>query len=120
MTTRSPEERQEFGRKLRKARQLRTVSHDWLARETGTGRQHLIRLEKGKHWPSDDLVERIGKALELPITYFVGDPTEAVAKAHRETIAAAFETIADELLELAKLGVTPANISSRRRRVGEM
>lgn len=114
MTTRSPEERLEFGRKLRKARQLRGVSHDWLAGEAGTNRQHLIKLEKGKHWPSDDLVERIARALDLPITYFVGDPTEAAAKAHRENIAAAFETIADELLELARMGV---DLKTVRRKV---
>lgn len=49
------------------------ISHDRLAESAGTSRQHLIKLEKGKHRPRPDMLERIADATGREVDWFV-DP----------------------------------------------
>ncbi len=64
------------GAKLRQARRARGLSHDTLARIVGTSRQHLIRLEKGVHRPSPDMLGRICDALGMRPEDFSDDDDE--------------------------------------------
>lgn len=60
----------ELGEKIRDARKRAHLSHDRLGLAAGTSRQHLIRLEKGWHRPSDQLLARIAEATGQPLEFF--------------------------------------------------
>ncbi len=60
----------EFGDRLRQARKAAGLSHDRLGAAAGTSRQHLIRLEKGLHRPSPELLARIASATGKPVEFF--------------------------------------------------
>lgn len=57
--------------RIRSARRDRGLSLDHVAGEAGTSRQHLINLEKGKHRPRPEMLERIANALDRPLDYFL-------------------------------------------------
>jgi len=68
--------RERVGRQIQKARKQAGLSHDALAAQTGTSRQHLIKLEKGMHMPSDALLARIAAATGKSISFFETDADE--------------------------------------------
>jgi len=49
------------------------LSHDKFGALVGTGRQHLIKLEKAKHRPGASLLLRISEATGRPVDWFL-DP----------------------------------------------
>lgn len=50
-----------IGARIRAARKSAGLSHDKLAERAGTGRQHLIKLEKGWHKPGPELMSAIAR-----------------------------------------------------------
>jgi transcriptional regulator with XRE-family HTH domain len=63
-------ERERIGRQIRKARLASGLSHDRIAEKAGTSRFHLIKLEKGLHMPSPELLAEIGRATGQPLSFF--------------------------------------------------
>lgn len=59
--------------RIRRARREAPMSHDRLAELVGTSRQHLIKLEKGKHRPRPFMLEAIAAATGRESDWFV-DP----------------------------------------------
>lgn len=59
-----------FGETLKERRQAAGLSHDKLAERAGTTRSHLIKLEKGKHRPRAEMVERLAYALNVDLAVF--------------------------------------------------
>lgn len=66
--------REEVGKKIRDARISAGLSHDRLAMQTGTSRQHLIKLEKGQHLARPELLDRISAATGKSIDWFRPEP----------------------------------------------
>ncbi len=68
--------------RIKRAR--KPLSHDRLAERVGTSRQHLIKLEKGKHRPRAEMLVRIADATGREIDWFVDpevDPSPFPAEA---------------------------------------
>ena len=59
--------------RIKRARKEKGISHDRLAESAATSRQHLIKLEKGKHRPRPEMLTRIADATGREIDWFV-DP----------------------------------------------
>ena len=58
--------------RIRRARRQAGMSHDRLGEALGgVTRQHLIKLEKGKHRPRPETLLRIADALGKPVEYFL-------------------------------------------------
>lgn len=57
--------------RLRRARRDCGLSHDRIAEQAGTSRQHLINLEKGRHRPRPEMLAAIAEATGKPIEFFV-------------------------------------------------
>lgn len=57
--------------RIRRARRDADVSLDHVAEKAGTSRQHLINLEKGRHRPRPEMLERIADALNTPLEDFL-------------------------------------------------
>lgn len=66
-------QRERVGRQIRKARKDAGLSHDRLALEVGTSRQHLIRLEQGQHAPRAEMLTRIAAATGKSEVFFEGE-----------------------------------------------
>lgn len=62
--------RERVGRRIKTARNHAGLSHDKLGALVGTSRQHLIKLEKGRHLPSEALLGRIADATGKTVAYF--------------------------------------------------
>ena len=70
--------------RIKRARKDEGLSHDRLAASARTSRQHLIKLEKGKHRPRPDMLVRISEATGREIDWFVDpdlDPSPFPAEA---------------------------------------
>jgi transcriptional regulator with XRE-family HTH domain len=67
------EKRVRIGLRIRQARKQAGLSHDRLGALVGTSRQHLIKLEKGKHAPREDMLERIASATGKSLEFFTQD-----------------------------------------------
>lgn len=60
--------------RIRRARRSLGLSHDELgARMGGVTRQHLIKLEQAKHRPGPEMLQRLAKATDRAVEWFV-DP----------------------------------------------
>ena len=58
--------------RIRQARTSRGYSHDQLGHLIGgVSRQHLIKLEAGKHRPRASMLQRIAEATGQPIDWFL-------------------------------------------------
>lgn len=55
------------GARIKFARTYASKTLDGLAAEVGTSRQHLIRLEQGKHNPTPALAARIAEKTGVPV-----------------------------------------------------
>ncbi|GAA3032805.1 hypothetical protein GCM10020000_07300 [Streptomyces olivoverticillatus] len=55
------------GSAIRAIRQARKVGLRGLAQQTGRDRSHLSRIERGEAGASDDTIQRIASALEVPL-----------------------------------------------------
>lgn len=72
--------------RIRRARRGLALSHDALGdRMGGVTRQHLIKLEKGLHRPTVEMLQRIAEATAKDISYFLveeaGEPNPFPAEA---------------------------------------
>ena len=88
--------RQRVGARIRQARKAAGLSHDALAATVGTSRQHLIKLEQGRHLPRPDMLAAIADATGKPEQWFDQEDEE-------ERTALTIDQI---LLELAVANVT--------------
>jgi transcriptional regulator with XRE-family HTH domain len=100
-------QRVRVGKRIRLARLTSNFpSHDSLARQVGTSRQHLIKLEKGQHLPGEALLARIAQATGRDIDYFAAesdddeepDPVALMQKMLDRAAEKAFEKRFAELL----------------------
>jgi transcriptional regulator with XRE-family HTH domain len=62
--------------RIRQARKQAGLSHDRLGELVGTSRQHLIKLEKGRHAPREELLQRIADATGKTMAFFTQDEDE--------------------------------------------
>ncbi len=61
------------------------LSHDTLGeRMGGVTRQHLIKLESGKHRPGPEMITRYAKATGKPIDYFVSAEVDTESSPFRD------------------------------------
>lgn len=85
------ESRIRIGLRIRQARKQAGLSHDRLGSLVGTSRQHLIKLEKGKHAPREGMLQRIAEATGKSPAFFTdGEEDDADAD---------WSTVLDALLE---------------------
>lgn len=97
-------ERKRVGGRIRSARKQAGLSHDKLGAKVGTSRQHLIKLEKGVHLPSDQMVERIAEATGKPLSFFDGSDDEEEEDLHGSLVDALVSRLTlDDLDLLARL-----------------
>ncbi|MBA3745251.1 helix-turn-helix transcriptional regulator [Sporichthya sp.] len=58
--------------RMRRARRHADISHDAIGqRMGGVTRQHLIKLEQGKHRPGPEMLIRYAEATGKPVDYFL-------------------------------------------------
>lgn len=62
---------EEIGRRIKKIRKLQHLKQENLAKMTGILRPNIARIEKGKHYPSIDTLERISEALKIPLAKLI-------------------------------------------------
>jgi XRE family transcriptional regulator, regulator of sulfur utilization len=62
----------QIGMKLRKLRATRGMSQTALAKKARISREHLSRLEAGRYDPSVGVVQRLAKALGVPLMELLG------------------------------------------------
>lgn len=68
--------RELVGARIRSARLDAKKSHDQLAREVGSSRQHLIKLEKGQHMPRPEMLTAIAEATGKDESFFTESDEE--------------------------------------------
>ncbi|MFQ5883061.1 MAG: helix-turn-helix domain-containing protein [Candidatus Methylomirabilales bacterium] len=94
----------EIGRRLRAIRRLRGLTQKGLARRTeGTlDYSYIGKVERGEQLPSLKLLERLGKALHVPVSYFFeetkGGPvapelSKAMTAVHQEDVPLLLEIV---------------------------
>lgn len=84
--------KQYVGHKIREARKTSGLSHDRLAAAAGMdgkgARQHLIKLEQGKHLPREQTLRVIAEATGREVGWFlppVAEPRAARIDRYRKT-----------------------------------
>lgn len=92
-TTLLEAQRQLVGRNVRKARQSRGFSHDELGRRVGTSRQHLIKIEKGRHLPGEVLLAKIAEETGVDADSFFVDDTPDEAESSEDDMEAALASV---------------------------
>jgi transcriptional regulator with XRE-family HTH domain len=88
--------KERVGRQIRKARKHAGLSHDALGAKVGTSRQHLIKLEKGMHLPSDAMLVRIAEATGKTPGFFESDEDDEESQL---SFGAAMQSMFDRSLE---------------------
>lgn len=94
------------GGRIKWARKRVGLSLDAVATGAGTSRQHLIRLERDDHVPTDEFLSRLAPVLDHPISFFAEARPDTEA---RRDVADGFEHLYDALLALARLAVAEAH-----------
>jgi transcriptional regulator with XRE-family HTH domain len=61
-----------MGKRLKKLREARDMSQAALATRAKISRGYLIRLEAGRQDPTLGMLERLAKALGVPVTELLG------------------------------------------------
>lgn len=95
------EHRERVGRQIRRARITSGLSHDKLGSLVGTSRQHLIKLEKGQHLPSDQMLDRIAEATGKTVEFFTDGDDDEESDAMAELLHAIRRVVRDEIRTLA-------------------
>jgi transcriptional regulator with XRE-family HTH domain len=62
----------QMGKRLKKLREAREMSQAALATRAKLSRGYLIRLEAGRQDPTLGMLERLAKALGVPVTELLG------------------------------------------------
>ncbi len=63
-----------LGERIRQAREIRGLSQDELAQKLGRSKALVAQVEAGFKLPTDEFVESVADATELPITFFNEPP----------------------------------------------
>jgi transcriptional regulator with XRE-family HTH domain len=58
----------QIGMKLEKARKAKGLSRYALAKEAGVSREYITKLESGRSDPTIGMLQRLAKALGVPVT----------------------------------------------------
>jgi transcriptional regulator with XRE-family HTH domain len=58
----------QFGMKLKRLRKARKFSQYALAKEAGVSREYVRNLEAGKYDPTVGMLQKLAKALGVPVT----------------------------------------------------
>ena len=58
----------QLGMKLKRLREGKGLSQDALAKKAKVTREHVNRLEAGRHGPTMAVLQRLAKALGVPVT----------------------------------------------------
>lgn len=61
----------ELGARIRKMRETKGLTQEALADAVGMMRSNISRIEAGKHHPTLDTLERIAKALKVPVAEII-------------------------------------------------
>jgi len=69
-----------LGRKLREARQLRGLTQTELGKQLGVSYQQIQKNESGKSRMTAERLDRLGKILRMPLTYFLDVRDEATSQ----------------------------------------
>lgn len=62
--------RELVGERIKSARNSAKLTLDQLAEKTGSSRQHLIRIEKGRHTPTAQMLQRVADATGQDVSFF--------------------------------------------------
>jgi transcriptional regulator with XRE-family HTH domain len=62
----------QIGMKLKKTREGKSMSQTALAKKARLSREHLNRLEAGRYDPTVGVVQRLAKALGVPLMELLG------------------------------------------------
>jgi transcriptional regulator with XRE-family HTH domain len=62
---------EEIGERISSERKIRRLTQEDLADKTRILRANIARIESGKHYPSLETLEKIAKALEVPVAKFL-------------------------------------------------
>jgi transcriptional regulator with XRE-family HTH domain len=57
-----------MGRRLKRLRDAKGLSQEMLAKKVGVSREYVNRLEAGRHDPTVGMLQRLAKALGVPVT----------------------------------------------------
>jgi transcriptional regulator with XRE-family HTH domain len=77
--TAHPAPYEDLGRRIRRARERKGLSQENFAPVVGVTRRHLIRIEKGRHWPGGPLLARIADATGTTVGELAGGTTQEAA-----------------------------------------
>lgn len=89
--------RARLGERIRQARQESGLSHDRLGAKVGTSRQHLIKLEKGLHAPSENMLGRIAAATDRDVEWFTAEADgSAKEEPSADMVAQLFQRMVDK------------------------
>lgn len=70
--------------RIREARRASDLSHDKLGEQMGgVTRQHLIKLEKGKHRPRAEMLERLAAATGKSVDWFLSPEVDTTTEPFR-------------------------------------
>jgi len=62
---------EEIGKRIRSERKMKQLRQKDLAKMTGIQRANIARIEKGRHYPSIETLEKVSEALEIPVAKLV-------------------------------------------------
>ncbi len=65
---------------LRRHRHVQRLSQEELAHRAGRSMRYVSLLESGKHQPTLDTLNRISKALDLPLSQLIAEAEDAIAE----------------------------------------
>lgn len=65
--------KQKIGEKIRQVRKYKNIKQKCLAKELGIARAHLCKLERGRGYPSIQILEKIADYFEIELEYFFSD-----------------------------------------------
>jgi transcriptional regulator with XRE-family HTH domain len=61
-----------LGRRIQRLREARGLSQEALAEKAGLSRGYLARVETGRHEPSLSMLDKLAKALGVPVAELLG------------------------------------------------
>lgn len=74
----------DFGQRLKKSRETSNLTQTELAKLTGISSRMIQKYEGGVSRPRLDAAEKLAKALEIPVSYLLGDDEILVAQANEK------------------------------------
>lgn len=89
----------EIGKRIKEARHASGLSHDRIAEKAGTSRFHLIKLEKGMHRPTPEMLARIAEATGQPLELPDDEDEEAAMREKAELFDALARRVAEMVAE---------------------